>query len=73
MLKNKAGHAGFIAGGQHVYLDHLAQEEKKRLADLKNQLKLAADPLQKKQLKEAIAQVKAEFKQKRKDSNYSLF
>ena len=73
MMKKDAGHAGFIAGGQHVYLGHLAQEEKKRLADLKNQLKLAADPLQKKQLEEAIAQVKAEFKQKRKNIPYSLF
>jgi hypothetical protein len=71
--KNGAGGVGFHAGGSAAYLRHLDGEEEKLLAELRTQLKLAADPLQKENLKKAIARIEAEFRQKRKNSGFSLF
>lgn len=64
---------GFWARGFSLFRDSLTNEERDRLAPLKEQLRKTADAEEKTQLKQAIARVRAEFRQKRKDANHSLF
>jgi len=76
LLKKRHGkteHAGFWAEGYSCFCDTLSEEERERLAPLKAELKQACEPEHKVRLKQEIAAIKAEFRQKRKAAGQSLY
>jgi hypothetical protein len=72
MKRNHAGN-GFWEPGLSNYCDELAKEQESRLAPLKMELKKTSDAARKARLKEEIAAIKAEYRQKRKNAGYGLF
>jgi hypothetical protein len=73
MMKRRDGSTGFWEPGFSIFTDELAKEEKARLAPLQSEMKSASDPARKAELKRLIADIKAEFRTKRKNAQYSLF
>ena len=72
-MKRKIESAGFWAPGASVFADELAKEEQARLAPLQSEMKTASDPARKAELKQKVAEIKAEFRAKRRNAAYSLF
>ena len=63
----------FWAPGASILADELAKEERARLGPLQSQMKVEGDPVRKAELERQIAEIKAEFRTKRRNAAYSLF
>jgi hypothetical protein len=65
--------AGFWASGSSIFASQMAKEENARLAPLRSEIKAEGNPVRKAELKRQMAEIKAEFKTKRRNSACSLF
>lgn len=69
----KDGSTGFWEPGFSIFVDELGKQEKAQLAPLQAELKTVTDPTRRDELNRQIAEIKAQFKTKRKNARYSLF
>ena len=73
MASMKQRGTAFWEPGFSIFRSELAEEERERLAPLKDELKRTAGPARKGQLKQELAAIRAEFREKRKNARCSLF
>lgn len=67
------GNSGFLAYGGDSYADALSKDEAERLASLKAELRATKDPQRRAELKQQIADIKRQYRQKRTDAAYCLY
>jgi ribosomal protein L29 len=73
MMKRKDGNTGFWEPGFSIFTNELGKQEKAKLEPLKSEMKATTNPGRKAELRQLIADIKTEFKTKRKNARYSLF
>lgn len=64
---------GFWEPGLSIFTNELAKEEKARLTPLQSEMKRANDPARRTELRRLIADIKAEFRAKRRNAAYGMF
>ena len=64
---------GFWSGGHQEYLKALREQEEAALAPLRLSLESESDPRTRRGLEDRIRRLQAEFEQRRKAANSSLF
>ena len=65
--------SGFWVGGSTDYQKALSEQESRLLQPLQNALEKESDPEMKRRLTEQIEAIRAEFREKRGDTRWSLF
>ena len=69
----KSGTLGFWEAGLSIFCDELDREEARRARDLRKMMKMAATPEEKGRIRKMIAATRAEFREKRRAAEASLF
>lgn len=64
---------GFWTPGASLFMDELGKEEARSLAALKRRLQEADGPEGREEIKRRMAEVKTEFRRKRRNALYNLF
>ncbi len=72
-MKTKGRSTGFWEPGFSAFTNELARQEKALIGPLESELRNTIEPARKVQLRQQIADIKAEFNAKRKAARYSLF